>query len=88
MQSQEGRRYIPSVRTKRMRGGGIYPVCDPFAGGEPNVCSVRGEGRGGEGRGGGHLSRPSLRSRRKNCTRYFRSSMSVITMSAPRLFID
>eukprot|EP00976_Prorocentrum_cordatum_P104335 1193844-Prorocentrum_minimum.AAC.2 len=25
-QSQEGRRYIPGVRTNRKRGGGIYPV--------------------------------------------------------------
>eukprot|EP00976_Prorocentrum_cordatum_P110630 1195234-Prorocentrum_minimum.AAC.2 len=25
-QSQEGRRYIPSVRTNHRRGGGIYPA--------------------------------------------------------------
>eukprot|EP00959_Pyramimonas_sp_CCMP1952_P321296 6723492-Pyramimonas_sp.AAC.1 len=33
-QSQEGRQYIPSVRTNRRRGGSISPAREPIAGGE------------------------------------------------------
>eukprot|EP00976_Prorocentrum_cordatum_P115995 1196097-Prorocentrum_minimum.AAC.4 len=60
-QSQEGRRYIPGVKTNRRRGGGIYPArgggiypaLEPVAGGEaegrwyiPGVRTSRRRGGG------------------------------------------